>query len=66
MALVRYVEPGKTKHSVDLQYVDHAIDKKSQKLYLLAHNRLQLHEFHSVTGKFVQTIQTEEGYPRLT
>jgi hypothetical protein len=53
---------GKTRHSVDFPHADYAIDRKTQKLFLLAKNRLQLQEFHATTGKFVQTVETDQGY----
>lgn len=52
---------GKTRHSVELPHADYTVDRKAQKLFLLAKNRLQLQEFHATTGKFVQTIETDQG-----
>ena len=65
MSQVQFTQLGKTRHAVDIDYIDYAIDRKSQKLYLLAKNRLQVLEFHSITGKFVQNIHTENGYSFL-
>jgi hypothetical protein len=52
---------GKTRHAVTYPYADYAVDRKAEKLFLLAKNRLQVQEFHAVTGKFVQTIDTDQG-----
>lgn len=61
MLMVIDTSLGKTRHSVDFSHADYAIDRKAQKLFLLAENRLQVQEYHSVTGKFVQTIDTDQG-----
>ena len=62
MFKVENIHLGRVKHSLDLPYADYAIDKKSQKLFILSKTRLQVQEFHAVTGKFVQSVETDQGY----
>lgn len=47
--------------SVDVDYSDYAIDVKGEKIYLLSLDRLQVFEFSTATGQFVQTLNTDKG-----